>query len=978
MSITDLQEKFPDCKPVTSAPWLSTINGIGLTLYGRRDYDEETHTYIKTWCICLVFVPIFALRAYRVADADVGWYFIGKEPLSILSKAWNLVVVLAIALGVSLGAWTSHTNSPGYKAGQQMTQAQEQQDAGQLADAARNYADVASGTTEYAAQADDRLKDLVDVQIEKAPVREAVGIIQAAISLHGPEGVNQSYPDLNNRALKLARQHQKDDPRSALGLLDAIQNTHKPGKQEIELRESILVSIVESDPDDLNAASELALIYESRGEDQACVDLLAPHADRLNDSEGARVLGQIYAFRGDFEPAYALLNTYTAVRLERLRQAEQAYDNALNRAWDKQIELLNQGAAPESFYNNYDKADEAKQGAMVDAYVQEQIKNDRAIANAIGKLMEESAVVPVALDLGMVMLGRASSMPDPDAKRAELEAAEQTFLAIRGIAGETDEYRMYLGQVYYWLGKADQGKELLDQLLAEHERKYEVLIAVAGTLREVGAVSEARAMVEEAYRKAEDTQSKYAAAGMRALMQRDRDDQIEWLKLANPDEAGIQAALNSSLGARAADYGNPQAAMQYIRKAIKIYEDQPESSTTLNNSALVYLRLFKLDGDPASLQGAVDRMDKAVTLEPSDSILMLNTASVHLQAASYDAVKDHIDLVALEDAPSLEMLPYLYDDINQKDLLSQQITSHPSMTKALGYAERLMLVAPQRAESYAAPLLVHRFNRNDAGLQELLDRVNNVQIDLTDTMSERMAFYEGKLDENKRDNYTGRINKWRDTVKQLRNNTDPVTFSYAVGSLIGVSLSGAEVGLTIDSNELVALAEEAFALSKSHGTRGTLRAALCLRAIQQLSAANPDFARFVTSYQRPLDATEIIAVALAPGHRFSNATAQHPDITRALSMLETHGQRYDNHWGAWHWAMLRSTRPDLADQAASSVMADEYERLTQELSLELYGNSAQRALSMIWRAQINGDNEAAKAIYQNTLDQKIPTPPINP
>ena len=86
---------------------------------------------------------------------------------------------------------------------------------------------------------------------------------------------------------------------------------------------------------------------------------------------------------------------------------------------------------------------------------------------------------------------------DPAARKAELEAAEKTFLAIRGMAGDTDEYRLFLGQVYYWLGRLEEGRALFEELLAANERSYGTLMAVSSTLREVGEDSLARQFTEE-------------------------------------------------------------------------------------------------------------------------------------------------------------------------------------------------------------------------------------------------------------------------------------------------------------------------------------------------------------------------------------------------------------------------------------------------------------------------------------------------
>ena len=70
ISSDDLEAKFPDMSPISSPPTLFTMNGCGLTIYGNRDRDAATQTYVKTRSICLIFIPIIPIDAYRVADAD--------------------------------------------------------------------------------------------------------------------------------------------------------------------------------------------------------------------------------------------------------------------------------------------------------------------------------------------------------------------------------------------------------------------------------------------------------------------------------------------------------------------------------------------------------------------------------------------------------------------------------------------------------------------------------------------------------------------------------------------------------------------------------------------------------------------------------------------------------------------------------------------------------------------------------------------
>ena len=104
-----LRERFPDMQPIHSAPSLSTFNGIGTSVFGRRNVDEETGTHVKTLCVCFLFAPIFALRAYRVADGpgERGWAFLGRHSLSGFARSWNCLVLSAVLVLSAYGAWSA-------------------------------------------------------------------------------------------------------------------------------------------------------------------------------------------------------------------------------------------------------------------------------------------------------------------------------------------------------------------------------------------------------------------------------------------------------------------------------------------------------------------------------------------------------------------------------------------------------------------------------------------------------------------------------------------------------------------------------------------------------------------------------------------------------------------------------------------------------------------------------------------------------
>src|SRR5436309_2964120 len=135
MSDIDFESRFPDMRPIKSLPSLSTINGIGPGMCGSRDYDPETQTYVSTQCFCILFIPVLALAAYRVADAHPGWYFLGRVPLSKFAKNWNIFLLVAVLGLTGFGFWHSHAQSPEYIAGRRLAEADRLAAAGRLGNA---------------------------------------------------------------------------------------------------------------------------------------------------------------------------------------------------------------------------------------------------------------------------------------------------------------------------------------------------------------------------------------------------------------------------------------------------------------------------------------------------------------------------------------------------------------------------------------------------------------------------------------------------------------------------------------------------------------------------------------------------------------------------------------------------------------------------------------------------------------------------
>ena len=110
---------------IDAAPGLRTVNGFGTMLYGNRDPDSRTGTYVATLYFCALFIPVIPLACYRVRNAGSGWQFLGKVRFGTVQK-WQLGVlgaalfiwIVTSALGsaadtASASSMTGFTSAPG-------------------------------------------------------------------------------------------------------------------------------------------------------------------------------------------------------------------------------------------------------------------------------------------------------------------------------------------------------------------------------------------------------------------------------------------------------------------------------------------------------------------------------------------------------------------------------------------------------------------------------------------------------------------------------------------------------------------------------------------------------------------------------------------------------------------------------------------------------------------------------------------------
>ncbi len=964
----DIFERFPEMQPISSPPSLFGIYGIGTSIAGNRDADEATGTYVKTHCLTLLFIPLIAIGAYRVADAQTGgWYFIGKVALSKFAKFWNigfLVAILALAGGVG---WHQYTHTPTYLATAKLADADALAAEGKAGQAATMYLEVARGKA-LQSQAKTKFNGLFTTPPTDGA--EATELYRVAMSLHREQ--SSLIPDLFNRGMAYANERLATDPKAALGVLEIIAPLATKPDEILSLRLQLLEKLQVADPSDLDVASKLAVVYEAKGKLDLCEKLLVPLEAKLGTRDAAATLGRIYSRKGDYDKAINLLQPYVDVKLPALRAADTRIKMAYAAVNERLKSDFEKNQVPGFDYNAYDAASKEVQGAMIDTVFSKMLKEDAGVRDAQNESADTAGVVSAAFDLGMARLQRSQKLADPEARKKDLEEAEKTLLSIKTFAGQDDDYKLTLGQVYYWLGKSVEGKKEFEELLAVRNRSPEILMTVGMVLREVGVVSEARKMLEEAYNSASVPEKKFNAARMRSVMSLDNDDQILWLTKSGPNDLETQASLAYARAVKAMLEGRDGEAVTQYQQSISIYERLPVTTSTLNNAALSHMNVARLTSDKVEFAKGVDKLERAIALKPTDSILIGNTSHTLLDGAIRDVVGTAVDFKLLKRGGSWDILSYLIGDVAGRQKFIAAIQQHPSFVKSKTYDEKLLILSPKRHDGYSNLQQIYNFTRDVDGMKALAAKLESIDLDLVQEMQNYRDVISGKKDEKWIEDLKMGLPRAKTIVDSARA-VKGATFAIAVGSYVQSKVSGQTVGLPIDADELVKLADEAYALAPSDGARNTQNLALLVRAHITLERELPEFAAMAKKYRRTL-ASYLISIILADGGPLAAKVSANPDVKRYRAHILEFTKTYPNELGSGVWSALKETHPDLAAIAAKRMLSDPYDIADHAIDRKLTPLLASEAYQTAWRLRIAGKDAEARALLEKLNADGIPVP----
>ena len=843
--------------------------------------------------------------------------------MSVKNGSAKLIAGAAVAAALTgFGGWQWY-QSPNQVAGRLLKQAAQARAEGHVLQAAELYGQVASSQSEVAAQGASGLGGLLEAAtLQALPPLEAAKVLQQAQRARAAG--HPPVPAKNVLALgwSLVEATAPKDAAGAKALLDAIRPLESDKAKWAAAAEPLLARIVEADPHAAPAAIEYAVILDQRHDCARCEALLAPNVAALGQGEGARILGQVYAAKGRVDDSYALLQPYTEEKLKVFVKQQADYAAAVKDIQKTAIESLRANKAPADFYTRYDAADESGKRERVSNYVDEQLKASGELKAVVQALRASSAIVPVALDLGIVTVQRAQSLPDPAARNAQFQAAEKVFLSIQGAAGDTDGYRLYLGQVDYWLGKQAEGRKLFDDLLDAHHRDPGVVASVAATLRSLGSVEEARGLAEEAYQKASDNPLRWGAAHLRSLLAIDPEDEVAWLERSDPSEARIRASIHSSKGQIAERKGQRAVARREYEMAAEAFAKMPESATQLNSSALIHLALYSMEGDPKERDLGIAQLDQALALAPTDSVLVFNNESAVGAAAAAALVADKIDLPLLHRGGDYTLAEFLYDDLASQQRVRQALAGDAAMKKGLAYSEKSILLSPRNPRNFLYPGTIASLLDDVAAMKAIAARAKVAQLDMSDSKDALSKQVDPAQLPKQRDQALAQAREAAALMALPAVQRKPVTWAVAAHQWVESQLNLGRLGQPFDVDGIVKVSRKARADSPSDGTLSMLENALAARAAQRLAKADPAFAATVARHGLQVEPSDLLGVHLGEDAEFRRQVLADPDIVETMALMRARNDRFPNRTSPWAWLLFHYADPAYADALAPRLKQD--------------------------------------------------------
>ena len=779
-------------------------------------------------------------------------------------------------------------------------------------------------------------------------------------------------PELPKQFDGLIEKHKVDQPLLSLNILDLVSKIKGIENSEVR-RRNLFEYIFKNNKQNADVSIRFALLLEKEKNLKRCKEILLPFESEIKGSEGARILGEIFINEGSYEQAYQFFSPYIKSKLKRIKEVHEYYYSIADKVRQDGLNFLNRNPnSPE--YKRIEKLNKEDQANAVEAYLDNFSRGNREIKKALVELEKISKIVPTALDLGMLQLQRARETSSKEDRKRELKAAEEVFLSISNFMGDNANYKLSLGEVYYWLDKSDKGATLFEEVLTGSKRDYVTLLTVSQSYRGVGEVIKARKLAEEAFQKAKTAVEKDDAIVFRSVLHIDTDDQMVWLKKSSSKRSDIEMRLNSALGSKALEDGENDLAATYIQKTIATHESLPEDKQSFNNLALEYSSLFHATGELKHFKRSYQLIKRALNLNPKNTVVMSNTISSLLSYAQLNLINERIKFSEVGITSPDSLMGHMYKTKKERDRFVEKINMSPEYIEAKQLSKKILLLAPKSVNSYTTAYSVYTLTHDAENINKLEELLEGANLDLTDLENVYIKTYKGDNTEEKYKSTQNLLIKCKELLLKAKASNHKLNQSILLSRLSGLNMLAEKYKPSNRSNEIVSLAKEAYSFNQSSSSRNNLCNALACRAIYDLGISNPEISELKKITRYSLDNDTLIIFLLSQNKNNYTLLMNNKDIVEFISLKEAIEIDFPSSCDVNYWAINRFNEKQKVNEIVKRVM--QYELGLNMMSIwgKITPMNAEVVINNYLIALMNEGQDKADYILAQAEMKNIPLP----
>ncbi len=377
--------------------------------------------------------------------------------------------------------------------------------------------------------------------------------------------------------------------------------------------------------------------------------------------------------------------------------------------------------------------------------------------------------------------------------------------------------------------------------------------------------------------------------------------------------------MYSKKGDKAFSQNKKEEGLNYYQKAIDIYKTIPENSTALNNIALIYMSKYDLGRKESDYDHALNNMDKAVELAPSNSIILSNASNYHAVKAYRDILSHYLNLDVLELSANLDLFSYLYIDQKGKQLFIEKLMQHASDKKSLNYLNKALILSPKNMTHINTLYHKTSFLALNSELKKISEHILKTEIDLNDSEVETQKYRRGEYDKKNIEYYNTQLERMNTLLKKINKDKSPKEHAIIQSYIIRINIELSRYNGDLNVHEMLQEAEKSHALLKSSETRGIYEGALVNKILLMFKQQNEQSNTFFEKYHRIYSSNVLLSLILKTHPDFKKQFLATPE-KRLLENLIVQSQKdFPDHPSSLDWFLLKQLDSEYTDYIMKSL-----------------------------------------------------------